>query len=180
MKLYTKAGDDGLTGLFGGERVPKDHPRVVAYGQIDELNASLGVVVCHVESMLVARLRSIQSDLFTIGAELATPKPDERTPRVGDVRIAELERWIDEASDAAPPLRTFVLPGGTIAAAHFHLARTVCRRAERSCVTLSRNETVRPIIIIYLNRLGDLLFAMARAANASAGVADIPWTAPRS
>ncbi|MEK7710778.1 MAG: cob(I)yrinic acid a,c-diamide adenosyltransferase [Planctomycetota bacterium] len=180
MMLYTKTGDDGSTGLIGGPRVSKCDPRVAAYGEVDETNAAIGVVVAGcADAQIVDRLRRIQAELFVIGAELATPDGQMPNPRIGDAQVAQLERWIDEASAETPPLRNFVLPGGTFVAASLHLARTVCRRAERAVVSLSRRHSVSRTVVIYLNRLSDLLFALARLANHRADVPDIPWTVPK-
>lgn len=180
MRLYTKQGDDGRTGLIGGGRVEKDSTRVAAYGHVDELNACMGLVRCATLSEpLPDRVSAIQNLLFEMGAYLATPKSGVETefkPRAAP--IATLETWIDEASDAVPPLRQFVLPGGTEASARLHLARTVCRRAERAVVTLMREEKMGPTVVICLNRLSDLLFAWARYANHAAGADDVPWTPP--
>jgi cob(I)alamin adenosyltransferase len=187
VKLYTKQGDDGGTVLFDGSRVRKDHPRVETYGTVDELNANLGVAAAgalarrgepgYVE--LHERLMLIQCELFSIGAELATPIDARNRHKI--VPLApepahRLEKWIDEASEAPPPLRTFVLPGGEPLAAQLHVCRTVCRRAERGVVTLAQSETLNPQIIIYLNRLSDLLFAWARLVNHLSGRGDVPWT----
>lgn len=181
MKLYTRGGDSGETSLFGGTRVPKHHPRVTAYGDVDELNAALGVVVVSWgNTELCARLRQIQSELFVVGALLADPIGKPQTPRLPDDAATRLERWIDEASAVTPALTTFILPGGTAVAAELHLARTICRRAERSIVSLAAAEQTDPALIVYMNRLGDLLFAWARLANHQAGVADIPWTPQRT
>lgn len=181
MKLYTKSGDDGSTGLYGGPRVPKCDARVAAYGEVDEANAAIGLVIAGCQdAQISARLSAIQADLFVVGAELATP-PSQKPPiAISDSQIAQLEKWIDQACDETTPLRTFVLPGGTATAAAMHLARTVCRRAERAVVLLAENEAVRSEVTIYLNRLGDLLFAWARLKNHRSGVADIPWNPPRS
>lgn len=178
MKLYTKTGDDGSTGLFGGARVQKDDCRVVAYGTVDETNAAIGLcaAVCTREETL-SLLRQIQSDLFILGGELATAAGATPKVAIADDRIAQLERWIDEACADVPALKTFVLPGGCELAARLHYGRTVCRRAERDVVSLAQKETVSSAVVIYLNRLSDLLFALARAANHRAGVADIPWPA---
>jgi cob(I)alamin adenosyltransferase len=185
MKIYTRTGDRGETGLFGGQRVPKDHVRVDAYGDVDELNSLLGVAVAHLEPAgfgdVAAGLRAVQSDLFTVGANLATPAPEDGgresawIPEMPEGRIEELERWIDEAEEALEPLKAFVLPGGAPAAAYLHLARTVCRRAERKVVGLARESHVDPQWITYLNRLSDLLFTLARYVNYRAAVADVPW-----
>lgn len=179
MKLYTKGGDDGTTGLFGGARVPKCHLRVTAYGEVDELNAALGVVVAKLNHAgLADRLREIQADLFVVGGELATAAGQPPPVVVNAAQAQRLEPWIDEADAVAPPLRNFILPGGTATAAELHLARTVCRRAERAVVALARQEAVNPAIVIYLNRLSDLLFALARMVNHQAGVADVEWRRP--
>ena len=181
MKLYTKAGDDGSTGLFGGPRIPKCDSRVSAYGEVDEVNAAIGVALAGCEDeQLALRLAEIQADLFVVGAELATPQGHKSPNTISDSQIAQLELWIDEACGETKPLRTFVLPGGTALASALHLARTVCRRAERAVVFLSQQEEVSGAVVIYLNRLSDLLFAWARLANQRAGVADIPWNPPRT
>lgn len=180
MKLYTKTGDDGTTGLLGGKRVKKSHQRVCAYGEVDEVNASLGVAIATGASEeMAAALTKIQGDLFVIGAELADPEGKYAIHRVGDADVARLEKLIDRYVDRAPALQTFVLPGGTPLAAALHLARVVCRRAERAMVALGETESVSPSVTTYMNRLSDLLFAMARAANEAAGVPDTPWIAPK-
>jgi cob(I)alamin adenosyltransferase len=185
MKIYTKTGDRGETGLFGGQRVQKDHVRVDAYGEVDELNSTIGLVVAHLASdgdtQQVQQLRSVQTELFTIGANLATPAPEDGgrpnsyIPPLQAERIREMEGWIDAADAELPPLKTFVLPGGTEAAARLHLARTVCRRAERRVTALAREAHLDDNVIVYLNRLSDYLFTAARLANHRAGVEDIPW-----
>lgn len=181
MRLYTKTGDDGTTGLFGGTRVEKDEARVEAYGSVDETNAAVGLVRAFItgQSELDCLLGTIQEDLFALGSELACTPGKARTEgsRGIDVeRIACLERAIDGAVDGLPPLRQFVLPAGTQAAAALHLARTVCRRAERRVVTVHRTAPVRSELLVYLNRLSDLLFALARRHNHDAHVGDTPWT----
>jgi cob(I)alamin adenosyltransferase len=178
MKLYTKTGDDGTTGLFGGGRVPKASARVEAYGTVDETNAAIGVArALPLDPAIDSVLAPIQADLFTLGAELACVPGKEgklgMTP-IGEGDIARLERAIDEADAVCPPLKSFVLPGGSPGAAALHVARTVCRRAERAVLALS-DAPVRSEVVIYLNRLSDLLFALARRANVAAGVADVPW-----
>lgn len=179
MKLYTKHGDDGSTGLIGGARVRKDDARVAAYGDVDETNAAIGLAVAACADQTTAeRLRRIQSDLFTLGAELATRDEDKPKLVIDDAAIVRLEGWIDEASSEVEPLRNFVLPGGSELAARFHLARTTCRRAERAVVALAAARAVRKEAIQYLNRLSDLLFALARSANSRAGCHDLPWIAP--
>ncbi len=185
MKIYTRTGDGGETGLFGGGRVPKDHLRVEAYGEVDELNAVLGLAILHLERQgeveIVARLRLAQADLFAMGAHLATP-PDgndgarRHLPSLPEERIGQMEAWMDGADEILPPLRSFILPGGSESAAWLHVARTVCRRAERRVVALARSSEVPATLVIYLNRLSDLLFTFARLANRSAGVEDVPWT----
>lgn len=185
MKIYTRRGDSGETGLFGGPRVPKDDLRVEAYGQVDELNAVLGLAMGHLgaEDMpeVARRLRVLQGDLFVLGAHLATPAPEDggsgrpSIPPLPTERVEEMERWIDAAEEELAPLTTFVLPAGTPGAATLHLARTVCRRAERRVLSLSRAATVDAECLRILNRLSDLLFVWARLANHRAGVPDIPW-----
>ncbi len=181
MKIYTKTGDEGLTGLFGGGRVPKDHARVEAYGDVDELNAVIGWARA-TESMTEVDevLLPIQRDLFSIGALLATPDREKMQQhltkaRIGDDRIAELERSIDACDRELETLKAFILPGGTQKAAALHVARTVCRRAERRVITLQREVEIPQIVVIYLNRLSDLLFTLARAANARAGAGEVTW-----
>jgi cob(I)alamin adenosyltransferase len=178
MKLYTKTGDDGTTGLFGGGRVPKASARVEAYGTVDETNAVLGVArAAGLPGPIDAVLEHVQEDLFTLGAELACVPGRESKLHMkvlGEDDIHRLEAAIDEADAACEPLKTFVLPGGSPGAAALHLARTVCRRAERATLAID-DGPVRRDLLVYLNRLSDLLFALARRANAMAGVADVPW-----
>lgn len=181
MKIYTRRGDEGDTGLLGGGRVAKDHPRLRAYGTVDELSSCLGLAHSRTGvPATAARLVRIQRDLFAIGASLARPPSAEgrKQPRVPPVpveRVGEMEAWMDEADADLPPLRHFILPGGTPAAATLHLARSVCRRAERVTVSLAARETVDPGILRYLNRLSDLLFVLARVENHAAGAADQAW-----
>ena len=178
-RIYTKTGDKGETGLGDGSRVSKDHPRVTAYGGVDEMNAVLGLLTAHhpdaAESDL---LRSIQNDLFDVGADLCVPQPaGEPTGaklRVRPEQSARLEAAIDRLNAGLSPLTSFVLPGGRLAAAWCHLARTVCRRAERDVVTLSRQAPVNPEVVVYLNRLSDLLFVLARVYN-NQGKDDVLW-----
>jgi cob(I)alamin adenosyltransferase len=182
MKIYTKTGDQGETGLFGGPRISKDAPRIEAYGTVDELNSVLGVArAAQPPAEVDALLRQIQNDLFALGAQLATPDPAaHQTGMVGSTQIAALEKAIDRFEEQLEPLKQFILPGGTSVAAHLHLARTVCRRAERRVVTLSRasSEPVAIETVVYLNRLSDLLFVLARAVNHQARVDDVPWQKP--
>lgn len=178
-RIYTKSGDGGETGLGDGTRVPKDHPRVTAYGEVDELNAVLGLALaCSPGCPETGLLRAIQNDLFDVGADLCVPGPDrpDQSPalRVTAAQAERLERAIDRLNERLRPLTSFILPGGSVAAAHLHLARTVCRRAERAVVTLMRIEPVNPQVLIYLNRLSDLLFVLARVANDD-GRADVLW-----
>lgn len=182
MKIYTKTGDRGETSLMGGARVVKNHVRVAAYGDVDETNAAIGVARTTVPVALGDELlASIQRDLFTLGAALATPRPEQLPDRqavkavISAERIAALEAAIDAADVDLAPLKAFVLPGGTPKAAALHLARTVCRRAERSVVHLAQQEPVPDDVVVYLNRLSDLLFTLARLANQRAGVADLTW-----
>ena len=181
MKIYTKTGDDGTTGLFGGGRVKKASLRVDAYGTVDELNAVLGIART---SGLVAEtdrvLAAVQTELFTLGAELAcVPGKEDKLAMqlVDDEDAATLERAIDFAEEGLPPLKNFVLPGGSTQSAHLHLARTVCRRAERAVLALD-DAPARKEVVIYLNRLSDLLFTLARKENHAHDVPDVPW-APR-
>jgi cob(I)alamin adenosyltransferase len=180
MKVYTRRGDGGQTDLFGGERVAKDALRVEAYGAVDELNAALGVAAgATAERDLRELLASLQSLLFALGGSLATPDAAHRAksglPEPMPADVDELERRIDAFETELAPLKRFVLPGGTPAAAALHVARTVCRRAERRCVQLARDEEVDATCIAFLNRLSDLLFVMARVANRRAGVGDVEW-----
>ncbi len=184
MKIYTRGGDEGETSLFGAGRVGKAHPRVEAIGTVDELNATIGWAVTQIgQGTTRERLEALQHDLFALGAELATPPPKERrarptTPPLPEGRIAEMERWIDEADGELPPLQAFVLPGGVPGASALHLARTVCRRAERAVVGLSQSEAVTPVVLAYLNRLSDLLFMLARLENHRSGAGDVEWKKP--
>jgi cob(I)alamin adenosyltransferase len=178
-RIYTKTGDKGDTALGDGTRVAKDHPRVTAYGSVDELNAVLGMLLCQqpADGPHGALLRRIQNDLFDVGADLCVPvaadEPPGKVLRVRPEQAQRLEEAIDRLNAALQPLRSFVLPGGTPTAAACHLARTVCRRAERDVVTLMRQESINPQVLIYLNRLSDLLFVLARVFND--GGAEVLW-----
>ena len=180
MKIYTKTGDDGTTGLFGGARVSKASARVEAYGTVDETNAAIGVArATGLDAESDAVLAKVQVDLFTVGAELATIPGAEgklKMALVGDEDIARLERAIDASEAAVPPLAYFVLPGGSPQSSALHLARCICRRAERAILAIEPVPAPpRGEIVIYINRLSDLLFSLARRANVVAGVADVPW-----
>ncbi len=176
MKLYTKRGDQGETSLGDKRQVSKSDPRVVAYGNVDELNAVLGLTLAACDRPpWDQRIRALQDWLFAAGAELAAPDARDPPAGPGQDEVAEMERWIDEADAALAPLRNFVLPGGSEAACRLHLARTVCRRAERSAVLLADTEPIGPWTIPFLNRLSDLLFAWARLANSLDGVAEETW-----
>lgn len=179
-KLYTRQGDTGETSLFGGERVPKDSLRVEAYGQLDHLSATIGLLVVSLsDDEIAGELRQVQNDLFDLGAELATP-PDSRLqyklPQlIGEPDWRRLEGLLDAYDAQVPPLRTFVLPGGHETAARAHLARTTCRTAERAVVRLAHEEEVRADVLTYLNRLSDFLFICARLLNHRAGVDEVTW-----
>jgi cob(I)alamin adenosyltransferase len=184
VKIYTRTGDDGSTGLLGPGRVPKSAPRVEAYGAVDELNASLGVArALDRQSWLAESLGPVQGKLFQIGAELATTAPAmmAKLQRLDEDDVAALEQWIDRLELDLPALTQFILPGGSPLAAELHACRAVCRRAERRLVALAEVESVEPRLIRYLNRLGDLLFVMARWCNHREGIAEIPWhSSPRA
>jgi len=178
-RVYTRTGDDGTTGLGGGQRVSKDSPRVEAYGTVDELNSQLGVALAAgIDDALTADLARIQNDLFHLGAELCTPEAAKKRapgPRIEERHVDSLERLMDRLSAELRPLENFVLPGGSPGAAQLHLARTVCRRAERAVVALSRKEAVGRHTIRYLNRLSDALFVLARYENSRRGGVDRTW-----
>ena len=180
MKIYTRRGDAGETDLLGGGRVAKDDPRVEAYGEVDELNAGLGAcAAASPHADLRELVRGIQAALFALGAYLAAPDARRREraaiPGVADGDVEALEKRIDALEGELGPLRRFILPGGTPAAAAFHAARTVCRRAERRAVALHRTEALSPVALRYLNRLSDLLFVAARVENRRAGIPDVEW-----
>ena len=179
MKIYTKTGDGGDTSLVDGSRVRKDHARVGAFGDVDELNAAIGMARVHAEADLAGLLDGIQRDLFAIGAQVADPRAQVASRKakaaLGPERIVELERAIDARDAEMLPLTAFILPGGTPLAAALHVARTVCRRAERSVLALGPEGAVDPLIVVYLNRLSDLLFVLARHANHAAGRPEPKW-----
>lgn len=174
-RIYTRTGDDGTSALIGGRRVSKNSLRLEAYGTVDELNAFLGRAIAEgIADRLQPMLHQIQNTLFDLGAELAMeeiPSP----PRICDDFIHEMERWIDELTGELPPLSQFILPGGSLSTATLHIARTVCRRAERRVVSLKESVPVNPAILRYLNRLSDLLFILSRFQNQSEGLEDVPW-----
>ena len=180
MKIYTKTGDDGSTGLFGGRRASKADPRIECYGTVDELNAAIGWAAVSADAELRSMLHAVQNELFDIGAHLATPedssaKKSSALPALDEDIVMRLEREIDVADAVLPALRNFILPGGSESAARLHVARTVCRRAERLVVGFAQQQPVSPVIITYLNRLSDWLFVQARLANHRACVPDVPW-----
>ena len=178
MRIYTRTGDDGTTGLFGGNRVPKDDLRIESYGTVDELNSLIGRLLEHSEMAdNVGFFREIQADLFTIGSHLATvdEKMREKLPSLNPNSIKSFENWIDEANEKVPQLRNFLLPGGHPSVADAHVARSVCRRAERRVVALSRVELIDSEIVKYLNRLSDLLFTAARLLSHISGTDEIEW-----
>ena len=172
MKLYTGKGDKGETGILGNERLSKDHNRIEAYGTIDELNSTIGILIHNCDQDMIENLRSIQSDLFEIGTELASSNPK---PIINVLDIQKLEKWIDAASNRTPELTSFILPGGSLGASWFHLSRTICRRAERRIVTFGSNHKLNENILTYINRLSDLFFAWARLENYKKNISDIPW-----
>jgi cob(I)alamin adenosyltransferase len=176
-KIYTKTGDDGTTGLFGGARLPKDHIRIEAYGTVDELNSVIGwLMSTHAHAEVNVFLQTIQSRLFTVGANLASdPEKEMITPDLLEEDIMMVEKAIDVMQESLPPLKHFILPGGSPSVSAAHLARTVCRRAERRCVALNHNSNVEPIILLYLNRLSDYFFVLARWLGKQDGVEEIKW-----
>ena len=181
MKIYTKTGDKGETGLFGGKRVQKDALRIEAYGAVDELNSVIGLVrALRPKKKIDGILETIQNDLFILGAELAAPDQSENRsiPRITRSSSRSLETFIDTIELSLDPIKAFILPGGTIVASHLHVARTVCRRAERSVVRLSHSEDVASDVIVYLNRLSDLLFVLARCANRLEKKKEVQWVNP--
>ena len=179
MRIYTKQGDEGKTSLFNGKRVDKCDLRLETYGTLDELNSHLGVAMAHCTfPAMTEMLEKLQHELFDAGSDLATPLDSVNRAKGRRIDVADytrLEKWIDEVTAKLPPLKNFVLPGGTQLSGQLHICRTVCRRAERHLVALQRHEDVGPAILIYLNRLSDLLFTLARWANVMAGVDEVFW-----
>lgn len=178
MKIYTKTGDHGETSLFGGQRVSKNHSRIDAYGTVDELNSILGLArTSDISTVLDVLLEKLQNELFVLGSDLATPPEKEgRINRINRKHINHLEQDIDRLDSDLEPLKSFILPGGTRGASYLHLARTVCRRAERICYSCRQSEIISDHVMIYLNRLSDLLFVMARHQNMSQNTKDVLWT----
>ncbi|MFN3777112.1 cob(I)yrinic acid a,c-diamide adenosyltransferase [Sphingomonas parapaucimobilis] len=173
-KIYTRTGDEGTTGLVDGSRRSKAEPRMVAIGEVDEANSALGVALLSVEGPLAAQLTMIQNDLFDLGADLATPGEIEGALRIVPEQVARLEAEIDAMNASLSPLTSFILPGGSAASAHLHLARAIARRAERAAVALAEQEAINPPALAYLNRLSDWLFVAARTMNQS-GASDVLW-----
>jgi len=175
-KIYTRGGDGGKTSLADGTRLPKNNPRIAAYGTVDETNATIGMARLHTEGEADAMLGRIQNDMFDLGADLATPDGDgmEGALRIQQSQVDRLEREIDAMNESLDPLNSFTLPGGSAASAHLHLCRTVSRRAERDAITLAATEDINPVAIKYLNRLSDHLFVMTRMLNGN-GKTDVLW-----
>lgn len=178
FKIYTKTGDQGETGLFGGKRLPKSHLRIEAYGTIDELNAFLGLLKDAIkEEKLGTFIKSIQDNLFTIGSRLASdPEKEMQVPEIKGEAVEVLEKYIDEMEEKLPSLKNFILPGGHTTVSFCHIARCVCRRAERRVVALALESPVEPIILNYLNRLSDFLFVLGRKLAQDLNAPEIPWT----
>jgi cob(I)alamin adenosyltransferase len=183
MSIATRTGDQGETSLLGGVRVPKDHNRIRAYGALDELNSCLGIIVSELDDQFSAEktdLQRIQSDLFTLGSELATPRGEDMNfVLLSDPAVEALDQSIAKWESSLPALRNFILPGGTPSSSRTHFARTICRRSEREMMALHRAEPLRPEVLRYINRLGDYLFMLARHFNVAAGEQEIPWVAPK-
>jgi len=177
--IYTRKGDEGETSLGGGQRVPKDSARVAAYGTVDELNSAIGVALAHgLSPRLMETMPAVQNELFHLGSDLAFREEDKQTyqlPQIEERHVQNLEELIDELNEVVGPLQNFILPGGSIGAAHLHVARAICRRAERDVLTLARAEPIGPGVRPYLNRLSDLLFVMARYENQQRGIAERLW-----
>ena len=177
--IYTRKGDEGVTSLGGGQRVPKDSARIAAYGTVDELNSAIGVALAHsLSPRLMETLPVIQNELFHLGSDLAFREEDKQAadlPQIEERHVRRLEELIDELNEVVGPSQNFVLPGGSIGAAHLHTARTVCRRAERAALTLARDEPIGKSVLPYLNRLSDLLFVMARYENKQQRIAEPLW-----
>ncbi len=172
MKIYTKTGDKGETGLFGGERVPKDHLRINAYGTIDELNAFIGLTISELNSTEIREvLTDLQKKLFVVGSDLATPENEKNKK----INVSRTESDIDRFTEKLDELRNFILPGGSKGSALLHICRTICRRAEREVVSLKKTESINENIVVFLNRLSDLLFVLSRYENKVSGIPDTKW-----
>ncbi len=176
MKIYTKTGDDGTTGLIGNKRVKKSNPRIASYGMVDELNASIGIILSSkLGKDIRDMLTKIQNDLFVVGADLANPNPENKSNRVTSEMVSYLEKEIDRLEEKLSPITYFILPGGDLIASHVHLARAICRRAETNMVHLSESEDINNACLIYMNRLSDLLFVVARTINKRKKISDVAW-----
>ena len=176
MKIYTKTGDDGTTGLQGNQRTSKAHPRIIAYGTVDEANASLGIILANnLDSDILSILYQIQSDLFVMGSDLSNPNLEDKKNRITIQMVENLEKFIDGLDEELDPLTNFILPGGHVAAAECHFSRTIVRRAESCLVLLNEQEQINEICVKYLNRLSDLLFVVGRVINKRKGIADKIW-----
>lgn len=177
MKIYTKKGDQGYTSLFGGKEIEKNNIRLHAYGTVDELNSTLGISLTHdVSNIGKEIINKLQEQLFVLGADLATlPSKKAKIERINDSHVEQLEEWIDKLEEELPPLTTFILPGGAPAGATLHFARTVCRRAERHTAELLESRNANEFCLVYLNRLSDLLFVLARFENRDSGVGETKW-----
>jgi cob(I)alamin adenosyltransferase len=180
LKAYTGTGDKGETGLYGGTRVGKENPRVEAYGAVDELNSQIGVARALIkDKKLSETLKQVQEDLFVLGGDLASELVNAKIPRIGKLQLDRLEKVTDESNSALPRLRRFILPGGSLAGAELHVARAVCRRAERRIVALSKSESINPEVLPYINRLSSFLFVLAREMNRMDRVPDVEWLSHR-
>ncbi len=178
IKIYTKTGDKGKTSLYGGDRVSKNHPRLNAYGTVDELNSQIGLAAAFIKDAELKKiLAGLQNDLFDLGGDLATPLENIKLKvnRIDSVYVERLEKFIDKFNEALPALKVFILPGGGAAAGQLHVARTICRRAEREAVSLSENFDINEKVVVYLNRLSDLLFVLARYANFLENISEPVW-----
>jgi len=174
-KIYTRTGDNGSTGMADGSRVAKDDLLVQAIGEVDELNSQLAIVACHLPDSLLPAIRSIQNELFNIGGELTMGEQMPAETTMHPETVAQLEQWLDELNRNLPPLKEFILPGGGLAASHTHLARAICRRAERSLVALNKTRPLNVQLMAYINRLSDYLFVLAREAGRLAGEGEVFW-----
>ncbi len=176
MKIYTKTGDDGTTGLIGNKRVKKSNPRIASYGAVDELNASIGIVLSSkLGKDIRVLLTKIQNDLFVVGADLANPNLENKSNRVTSEMVTYLEKEIDRLEGKLAPITYFILPGGDLIASQIHLARAICRRAETNMVILSEVDAINTLCLIYMNRLSDLLFVVARTINKRKKISDVAW-----